>query len=179
MRARIQGRRAGQQTPPFQVTLELLVTAAGTLFLAFGLRQWAALAWANDTAGARTPVAYGSRVALPAEANALPPAARWIIALSDAPTTSVCARTLGASAPESQRASVGVVAANGPVVTVATCSAGLPGRSGAVQTAVVHRPLGWVPQSGFIVTDRTGRVVYGSFDLGYLAHALPSLALLD
>jgi len=159
--------------------LELLVTAAGVLFLASGLRQWAAVAWTDDTTAARTPVAYGTRVVLPPEAHALPPTVKWVIALSDTGAASACAAVARQSAHGEPDAPVGIVATGGISARVAVCSADSQGRRHVTETAAVRRPLGWVPTSGFIVTDRTGRVVYGSFDLAVLAHALRSLALLE
>lgn len=167
------------QKRPLDAALELIVMAAGTAFLALGLRHWVAVVWGNDTAAARTPVAYGAHVELPAEAVALPPAIKWVMVLSAASTATVCDRTVGEGPLQPDGASVGILAADGPVARLAACSAASAGHGRVAEIAVIHREFGSIPATGFIVVDRMGRVVYGSYDAGYLSHVLPSLALLE
>jgi len=162
----------------YQRALELAIAAAGAAFLALGLRGWTRIAWGNDTTGARTPVRYGTLLRLPAELDTLHPDVKWTIIVTGTQAAQACRQLLDGDRPEHRRPLALLVVTEGDSADLSLC---LPraslGRS-EVPRARVRLALG-TPARGFLITDRTGRVVYGSFERGYLKRALSSLAEVD
>lgn len=169
----------GHELPSFRAALNLLGAAAGMALLALGLRQWAAIAWARDTSWARTPVPYGTHLELPVEVNALPSSTKWVFILSGTLIGSVCIRAISGDAHSITGAAIAILASDGVVSGLWSCSPGPSGRAIVAHVAVLPRRPAWVPTRGFVVVDRAGCVAYGSYDLSYLGHVLGSLALLD
>lgn len=171
--------QAQAQDRSLQAVLSLIVTAAGIGFLALGLRQWNAISLANDTSGARSPVPYAAHARLPTESSSLPAGAKWVVLVSQVSAADACEQMMSQIPLGSVVSVVGIVSTGGSTATVAACWPLETGKGHLEKLAAMRRVVGAIPSDGFIVTDRTGRVVYGSYDMSYLAHVLPSLALLD
>lgn len=149
--------------------LELITGAAGVTLLALGVRTWSGIVWRQERAAAVPPVSYATTIELPFEAHGLPSSTKWILLWPEANAAAICGvvERVGRSL---QRSAVAIIEATDAGWTIGACTS---------QGQMPISRLEGIPADGFVVVDRSGRVMYGSRNLKDLETAVRTLAMLE